>query len=1156
VRSGCLDAFDLDIVAVEETHLCDQDKLLFEDFEWYGNNRTHLHRRARRGSGGVGFMVRKSLLDTFRCIVLDDTEEGILWLKLTSLSDDFTLCCCACYLPPEGTTRYVDPHAFYDTLLAQVLVYQEECDLFYLCGDFNGRCGNLPDFIEGVDSVCERQVLDTTVNKYGELLCDFLLSSDCCMLNGRNTDGNYYTFRDVSVIDYCLIPHHALDLFMDFVVHRVDDMFQEMGMLGTVANPAQTLPDHNLLTWSIDVSAYLSHTLQMGRQAAAIPSTQSVRFDCSAIPDGFLGSDDTLRMIENCIQRIELGLCDQADINDCYDSFCEVIKSEMGTYLPSRTIRFSDGLSNKRRRIKKPYWNDSLSALWKEHTSAQKAVGKARGPEKQRLKVIAKQKRKALDRAIQCEKRKYWHKMQTDLLELQSSDPKEYWKFVGKLGMSSTRKVHIPWEALASDGTVASQYDEVMSIWKEHFNTLLNSDADSECEPRPVSVTVTQHEVMRDGMLDADISLEEVRSALARAKNGKATGWDDIPVEVLRNESAITYLHILFNKCFQLGVIPEMWSKSVINPIPKNSTAEIREPANYRGITLASSVYKLYAGILNGRLGKWAEVYRRISDEQNGFRKQRGCVDHLSTLSQIIDTRKKRGLNTFVAFIDFSKAYDRISRPLLWHKLQQHGISPKLLSALKSLYQEVKCCVRVNGHNTDWFKVSVGLKQGCLISPLLFNLYINDLVAEINSLNCGIPVDDEFISLLLYADDIALLAPCEDYLQRMLDRLHEWCLQWRLVVNIEKSQVVHFRRGPSMPRSDFLFKCGENQLKTVEKYRYLGLVFTEFLDLTVMSKAVALAATRALGLLIAKCKAHGGVPHSVFSQLYDSLVQSIVDYGASVWGMNAFTHIKTVQFRAGRYFLGLGRYTPNNAVLGEMGWTDPGERLWKCVFWQWFRLAALPAERLNARVHSWALRLALRGTKNAYFKVIKFAQGMQAWDRVGRVMAGRSVVSRKLHDFFVNIWKEEINRKNSARGVGGNKLRTYRLLKTDFGTAHYVTDPHLTKAQRSALARFRCGVAPIRLETGRFEGLPVEMRLCPLCGLETETETHVIIKCNIYDDLRTHLFDAASGVFTDFNNLSDVDKVVFILTNPKLTKFAAKTCFAILKKRREQLYLM
>ncbi len=145
----------------------------------------------------------------------------------------------------------------------------------------------------------------------------------------------------------------------------------------------------------------------------------------------------------------------------------------------------------------------------------------------------------------------------------------------------------------------------------------------------------------------------------------------------------------------------------------------------------------------------------------------------------------------------------------------------------------------------------------------------------------------------------------------------------------------------------------------------------------VMSKAVALSATRALGLIIAKCKTHGGVTHKVFSQLYDAMVQPIIDYGAAVWGVNEYSHIKTIQHRAGRYFLG---YAPNNAVVGEMGWNPPSEHLWRSVFRQWRRLSIMSELRLNARVHAWARCLALGGTKNDSYKVIKFSRAIGAWD--------------------------------------------------------------------------------------------------------------------------------------------------------------------------------
>ena len=169
----------------------------------------------------------------------------------------------------------------------------------------------------------------------------------------------------------------------------------------------------------------------------------------------------------------------------------------------------------------------------------------------------------------------------------------------------------------------------------------------------------------------------------------------------------------------------------MITPIPKSSTSDPRDPMSYRGITLAPTSYKVYCGVLNARLIDKLDELNILNDEQNGFRKGRSTMDHLSTLTSIIESRKLRKLSTFCAFIDFKKAYDWVNRNLLFTKLENLGISSKMMKALYSIYFNVQSCVKLNGHMTDWFDVKSGLKQGCILSPLLFNIFINDLVDEI-----------------------------------------------------------------------------------------------------------------------------------------------------------------------------------------------------------------------------------------------------------------------------------------------------------------------------------------------------------------------------------------------------------------------------------------
>ena len=334
---------------------------------------------------------------------------------------------------------------------------------------------------------------------------------------------------------------------------------------------------------------------------------------------------------------------------------------------------------------------------------------------------------------------------------------------------------------------------------------------------------------------------------------------------MLKNDTAVSFLHVLSNICFDNGIVPSDWGKCIINPIPKSSTTDRRDPLSYRGISLAPAMYKLYCSILNSRLSSWSDENHKLVDEQNGFRKGKSITDHISSLVNIIDTRKRLKKSTFCAFIDFKKAYDTINRHMLWKRLTDIGNYGKMFQAVKSPYTSVKSCVRLNSYRTEWFDVNCGLRQGCVLSPLLFNLFINDLAVFLKSLDLGVKIADENVCLLLYADDIVLLAESEADLQLLLNALNDWCGRNDMTVNMAKSNVVHFRPS-SVSKTDVVFSCGNGIISVADRYTYLGVVLSEHLDYNIMVKHVAQSASRALGLLIAKCKTIGGVPSVIIHQ--------------------------------------------------------------------------------------------------------------------------------------------------------------------------------------------------------------------------------------------------------------------------------------------------
>ena len=225
---------------------------------------------------------------------------------------------------------------------------------------------------------------------------------------------------------------------------------------------------------------------------------------------------------------------------------------------------------------------------------------------------------------------------------------------------------------------------------------------------------------------------------------------------------------------------------------------------------------------------------------------------------------------------------------------------------------------------------------------------------------------------------------------------------------------------------------------------------------------------------------------------------SVINYGSSIWGGKEFSSISSVHNRAGRYYLGLRRYTPNAALQGELGWKTPLQRQWSNIASQWSRLVNMPVSRLNKRVFNWCNEKASNVCKNLSFRVKKFCtqnniQYFGTNDAQLNNVTFRKNVNSVAEGHVHAKWSRAVTRDNAIRGAGGNKLGTYAKTVENRETKFYV-NCIMSKSHRSALAKFRCGVAPIRLETGRYEGLPVNERICPICMLEVEDEEHVLMR--------------------------------------------------------------
>ena len=203
-------------------------------------------------------------------------------------------------------------------------------------------------------------------------------------------------------------------------------------------------------------------------------------------------------------------------------------------------------------------------------------------------------------------------------------------------------------------------------------------------------------------------------------------------------------------------------------------------------------ISKIFTQILYTRINKFCENYKVLPEWQNGFRQKRSCLYNIFILNSItqIHLNKERG-KVYALFVDFSKAFDSVSHNLLWHKLSKKGISSKIINILKDLYSKANMVVKNDYGISFPVKITKGVLQGEILSPILFAIFIADL--ENFFMEKGIPGVSvnhlKEVLLLAYADDIVFLSTSYIQMKKILQGLYEYCKLNGLKVNIDKTKI-------------------------------------------------------------------------------------------------------------------------------------------------------------------------------------------------------------------------------------------------------------------------------------------------------------------------------------------------------------------------------
>ena len=1031
-----------------------------------------------------------------------------------------------------------------------------DADSIFICGDLNARIGDKLDHISEIDDIPPRKNIDHTVNQHGNSLLDFVKDTKFCLLNGRlcpeNDNFTFLSTRGRSVVDYIMTPHVCLDMCKTFKVLTCNEIINRYNLQHLI-NTRSKASDHSMICAEFVCIYNTNVTTEETVSVNNVSNNNDILYNNKMYnfkdkPEGFLDNPEWKTQLESIIHKLENNVHNQRMLDSVFKELCECFFSEFDKNLKFRTI------GNKRTRkyykSHKPYWDEELTNNWKAMRENELKYSKYKGKFrfiKQRLLLEFKEQQHIFDKTLRKKEREYNRKQILSFDEINSNNPKEFWDKLKQLGPA--RKNRIPMK-VRKDNKLITDEKEVLNTWKGDFEELYNGPVTENDQFIEEIKNKTQQAELSEPNeeINGNITIEEVRRAVHKLKNGKSTGIDCIQNECLKQEEILQVLWKLLYTCFDKSIVPSVWLKAIISPIPKCSKKDPYTPLNYRGISLLSNVSKTYTSILNNRINNYCENHNLIADEQNGFRKNRSCTDHIFSLNTIIRNRLNNNLPTFCAFIDFEKAFDWVNRDLILFRLQQYKINGKVYKAINSLYSKTWSCIRLNSTYSDYFNTKSGVRQGDNLSPTLFNIFLNDLIKEVKKLEIGININDLTVSILLYADDIALITANENDLQSLITCVSNWCKKWKLKVNIGKTKIVHFR-PKKFKQTEFQFKYGDEHIEIVSKYKYLGIIFDEHLTFNNCIETLSEAGGRALGSIISKFKTLKDCTFNTYDKLFNTGVTPILDYSAGVWGYKDRKSIDDTQLRAIRFFLGVHKFTPILGLEGEIGWTHSTIRRHKAMISLWNRYIGMDPNRLTKKLFEYDYNINNKNWTSEIHIILRNTGQEEMF--LSKSHCDIQDTEKKLKDHYEETWKINLNNKT--------KLRTYTIFKESFHTEQYLK-LNLSKCERSTLAQFRLGVLPLEIETGRYKRvhnnngstrrLEVSERICKMCqDNEVEDEKHFLLECSKYSIERISLLTEASTIEPNFDHLDSNAKLNFLMKN--CIKSIAKFLYTAWNKRKK-----
>lgn len=755
--------------------------LALSEIRWKGVGKTKLQngktviysgktQEEDRHESGVAFMLGKEA--TMALIEWEGISDRIITARFKARFKNLSIINA---YAPTNEAEQITKEEFYAQLQSTYdkLQNTHKKDMLIVMGDMNAKIGSCNT---GRETVMGKEALGV-INENGEMFADF------CAQNSLMIGGSMFPHKRIHKETWTS-PDGQTKNQIDHIT--IDKKWRHSLLDVRAMRGADVGSDHMLVRGKIKIKLASIKKPSMEKRE---------RYNVQWLKDGSECAEEyrtKLREVANTIPNPE-----ESTIEELWERYKCMYK---------QTAKEVIGIQ---KRTNKPWLSQETWKKIEQRRQIKHKIIEKEQEDKERLKREYKEKDKEIKRSARRDRREY----QEDLLveaetAARQNDLRTLYKTTKKLSETGTTStVHVK----NKEGKILKNEKEIIARWLEYFREVYaKKEIEQELEEEEISEELN--------LSITEFTHEEINNAIKQLKGGKAAGIDNITAELLKadRETSTNILYILINKIWKEEKVPDEWKKGIIVKIPKKGDHTKCE--NWRAITLLNVTSKVMTKIMLERMK--GEIDRILRPNQAGFRGNKACTDHISTLRIILEQTLEWQNKIYINFIDFKQAFDRVDRERMWDILRRYGLPSKYIRVIKIFYENYTAQIMHNGQLTEPINIDSGVRQGCILSPTIFLILVDWIMKKTTRNKTGIRWN-AFSQLedLEFADDVCLISEKRQHMQKKTEKLSKEAKKIGLSINTKKTKIIKINTEREMG----IF-VEEEEIESVQKFCYLGSI--------------------------------------------------------------------------------------------------------------------------------------------------------------------------------------------------------------------------------------------------------------------------------------------------------------------------------------------